>query len=361
MAGLDLAHVSKTYGAFEAVKDVSLSIEEGEFAVFVGPSGCGKSTLLRLISGLDPVSDGAIRIGKDDVTKRPAGTRSVAMVFQSYALYPHMSVFDNIAFPLQMEKRSKDDIRQQVEKAAATVQLGTRLGDKPAKLSGGQRQRVAIARAIVRKPAVFLMDEPLSNLDAALRMEMRTELTRLHKQLGATMVYVTHDQLEAMTMADRIVVLNGGSVEQVGRPMDIYHRPVNKFVAGFIGSPPMNMLAAEVIGTDGGSVRVAAEGLEPLTLAHDGGALPEGSPVTVGIRPEFFSAMPGSSAVKLSVIPHTVERLGLHTIIHATVAGHAITALLNGDPAIAVNGPLDLYAAVDQLHLFDSEGRRRNA
>jgi multiple sugar transport system ATP-binding protein len=342
LAGLDLAHISKTYGAFEAVKDVSLSIEEGEFAVFVGPSGCGKSTLLRLIAGLDPVSDGAIRIGKDDVTSRPAGTRSVAMVFQSYALYPHMSVFDNIAFPLQMEKRSREDIRQQVEKAAATVQLGTRLGDKPAKLSGGQRQRVAIARAIVRKPAVFLMDEPLSNLDAALRMEMRTELTRLHKQLGATMVYVTHDQLEAMTMADRIVVLNGGSVEQVGRPMDIYHRPVNKFVASFIGSPPMNMLAAKVISSDGVSLSAAAEGLEPLTLTHDGGALPEGSSVTIGIRPEFF-------------------RLGLHTIIHATLAGHAITALLNGDPAIAVNEPLNLYAAVEQLHLFDSEGRRRNA
>jgi multiple sugar transport system ATP-binding protein len=363
LGGLDLANISKTYGSFEAVKDVSLSIEEGEFAVFVGPSGCGKSTLLRLIAGLDPVSNGQITIGTEDVTRRPAGTRSVAMVFQSYALYPHMSVFDNIAFPLQMERRSKADIRQQVEKAAKIVQLGTRLQDKPAKLSGGQRQRVAIARAIVRKPAIFLMDEPLSNLDAALRMEMRTEVTRLHKQLGATMVYVTHDQLEAMTMADRIVVLNGGSVEQVGRPMDIYHRPVNRFVAGFIGSPPMNMLAAKVVGADGASVKVAAEGVEPIAFAHDGAALGNGADVTIGIRPEFFSASPmaGASNIKLTVLPHTVERLGLHTIIHASLGGHAITALLNGDPPIEANVPLDLYAAIGQLHLFDTEGRRRNA
>ncbi|GLQ11584.1 sugar ABC transporter ATP-binding protein [Devosia yakushimensis] len=360
MAGLDLAHVSKAYGAFEAVKDVSLTIEEGEFAVFVGPSGCGKSTLLRLIAGLDPVSDGKIAIGADDVTRRPAGTRSVAMVFQSYALYPHMSVFDNIAFPLQMERRSKDDIRQQVEKAANIVQLGTRLGDKPAKLSGGQRQRVAIARAIVRKPAIFLMDEPLSNLDAALRMEMRTELTRLHKQLGATMVYVTHDQLEAMTMADRIVVLNGGRVEQVGRPMDIYHKPVNRFVAGFIGSPPMNMLAATVLGADGKSVQIAADGVDPIALVHDGAVFAKGAAVTLGIRPEFFSASPLADAVKLTVVPHTVERLGLHTIIHAALGSHAITALLNGDPPIKADVPLDLYAAIEQLHLFDGDGQRRS-
>jgi multiple sugar transport system ATP-binding protein len=190
---------------------------------------------------------------------------------------------------------------------------------------------------------------------------MRTELTRLHKQLGATMVYVTHDQLEAMTMADRIVVLNGGSVEQVGRPMDIYHKPVNQFVARFIGSPPMNMLAATVVESDAGSVRIAAEGIEPVTLKLDGGVLLEGSPVTVGIRPEFFSATPGPNAVKLRAIPHTVERLGLHTIIHAASANHPVTALLNGDPAIPVDQNLDLYVAVDQLHLFDADGRRRNA
>ena len=361
MAGLALASVSKTYGGFEAVKHVSLSIEEGEFAVFVGPSGCGKSTLLRLIAGLDPVSQGQIVIGADDVTGRPAGTRSVAMVFQSYALYPHMSVFENIAFPLQMERRSKADIRQQVEKAANIVQLGTRLLDKPAKLSGGQRQRVAIARAIVRKPAIFLMDEPLSNLDAALRMEMRTELTQLHKQLGATMVYVTHDQLEAMTMADRIVVLNGGSVEQVGRPMDIYHKPVNRFVAGFIGSPPMNMLSGKVTDADGRSVQVKVEGIDPLSLPHDGTTMAKGEAVTVGIRPEFFSAAPLANAVRLTVLPRAVERLGLHTIIHATLGPHAVTALLNGDPPIEVDAPLDLYAAIGQLHLFNSEGRGRSA
>jgi multiple sugar transport system ATP-binding protein len=321
LARLELSNVSKSYGAFDAITDVSLAIEDGEFAVFVGPSGCGKSTLLRLIAGLDPISDGAIRIGPDDVTRRPAGTRSVAMVFQSYALYPHMSVYDNIAFPLQMERRSKGDIRQQVEKAAGTVQLSTRLKDKPSKLSGGQRQRVAIARAIVRKPKIFLMDEPLSNLDAALRIEMRTELTQLHKELGATMVYVTHDQLEAMTMADRIVVLNGGRVEQVGKPMDLYHKPVNRFVAGFIGSPPMNMLRSKVKAIESEYYSFEAAGIGTIVIDGLAKRLRVGEEVVLGIRPEFLAPQPAGSEplVKIGVVPRSVERLGAQTIVHSAI------------------------------------------
>ena len=361
MAALELRDVSKSYGAFEAAKSVSLAIEAGEFAVFVGPSGCGKSTLLRLIAGLDPVTDGAVLIGGKDVTRRQAGERPVAMVFQSYALYPHMSVFENIAFPLQMEKRSKVEIREEVAKAAATVQLETRLQDKPAKLSGGQRQRVAIARAIVRKPEIFLMDEPLSNLDAALRMEMRSELTRLHKRLGSTMVYVTHDQLEAMTMADRIVVLNQGRVEQVGRPMDLYHRPRNLFVAGFIGSPPMNFISATVRGANGGSAAIEMPGAGQLELEVEG-PLAVGEKVTLGIRPEAISATPtGGPELTVKITPHTVERLGLHVIVYGEFAGGKLTCLFGGDPALRQGEPLTVHIPLSQVHVFDGEGMARTA
>ncbi|NTJ43832.1 ABC transporter ATP-binding protein [Agrobacterium larrymoorei] len=358
MARLELSNVSKSYAAFDAIKDVSLAIEDGEFAVFVGPSGCGKSTLLRLIAGLDPISDGAIKIGSTDVTRRPAGTRSVAMVFQSYALYPHMSVYDNIAFPLQMERRSKEDIRNQVEKAANTVRLSTRLKDKPSKLSGGQRQRVAIARAIVRKPEIFLMDEPLSNLDAALRIEMRTELTQLHKELGATMVYVTHDQLEAMTMADRIVVLNGGRVEQVGRPMDLYHNPVNRFVAGFIGSPPMNMLRAKVEETNGDHVSFNVDGMGMVVIEDLAWRLRPGDVVTLGIRPEFLTPHPAGSApqVKIAIVPTSVERLGAQTIIHAAIDGQSFTSVFSGDRALPPDSEIDVYCGASNIHVFDAEG-----
>ncbi len=360
MAELQLQNVSKTYGTFEAVKDVSLAIEDGEFAVFVGPSGCGKSTLLRLIAGLDPVSAGSVAIGDKDMTARQAGERPVAMVFQSYALYPHMSVFENIAFPLQMERRSKADIREQVAKAAATVQLTTRLQDKPNKLSGGQRQRVAIARAIVRKPEIFLMDEPLSNLDAALRMEMRSELTQLHKRLGSTMVYVTHDQLEAMTMADRIVVLNAGKVEQVGKPMDLYHRPANLFVAGFIGSPPMNFLAAKVVGLEGGNVLLEVPEVGQVALPGDASGFSVGGAATIGIRPEAITTRaPGEPALTLSITPRTVERLGLHTIVYGEQGGRTLTSLFNGDPAIAADAPLSVHVPLKQIHLFDAAGQAR--
>jgi multiple sugar transport system ATP-binding protein len=358
LASLELANVSKSYGAFNAIQDVSLAIEDGEFAVFVGPSGCGKSTLLRLIAGLDPISDGAILIGKDDVTRRPAGTRSVAMVFQSYALYPHMTVYDNIAFPLQMERRSRDDIRKQVEKASATVRLSTRLNDKPAKLSGGQRQRVAIARALVRKPQIFLMDEPLSNLDAALRIEMRSELTQLHKDLGATMVYVTHDQLEAMTMADRIVVLNGGRVEQVGRPMDLYHRPVNRFVAGFIGSPPMNMLRARVLTIEDEYHAFAVEGIGKVVVAGLDKGLKSGDEVTLGLRPEHLTSQPTGSEplVKIGIVPNNVERLGAQTIVHSQIDGQNFTCVFSGDQHVAPDVEVSVYCLSTNIHVFDAMG-----
>lgn len=361
LAALELRDVTKSYGAFEAAKSVSLEIEAGEFAVFVGPSGCGKSTLLRLIAGLDPVTEGSVLIGGKDVTRRQAGERPVAMVFQSYALYPHMSVFENIAFPLQMERRSKAEIKEEVAKAAATVQLETRLQDKPAKLSGGQRQRVAIARAIVRKPEIFLMDEPLSNLDAALRMEMRSELTRLHKRLGSTMVYVTHDQLEAMTMADRIVVLNRGRVEQVGRPMDLYHRPCNMFVAGFIGSPPMNFVAGRVVAFEGRRARVEAPGFGVLSLDIDG-SLAAGDLVTLGVRPEAVSAQPvGSSDVSVSITPHTIERLGLHVIVYGDLAGSQFTCLFSGDPPLREGEALAVNIPSSEIHVFDKDGIARAA
>ena len=240
MSTLTLENVTKSFGQTEVLSAINLAVSDGEFVVFVGPSGCGKSTLLRIIAGLEDQTGGRVLIGGADVTGKEPIDRGIAMVFQSYALYPHLTVFENIAFPLRLQKLPKEETRQRVEAAAATLDLMDRLDHKPSQLSGGQRQRVAIGRAIVRNPKVFLFDEPLSNLDASLRGAMRVELSELHEKLATTMVYVTHDQIEAMTMADRIVVLNGGHVEQFGSPMELYHRPSTRFVAGFIGQPGMN-------------------------------------------------------------------------------------------------------------------------
>jgi lactose/L-arabinose transport system ATP-binding protein len=308
MSGLELKGVSKSFGSVEVVRHVNLSVDDGEFVVFVGPSGCGKSTLLRMIAGLEKVGAGEVRIGARDVTDLDPSERKVAMVFQSYALYPHMSVEENIGFGLRMNGMSKSDVRGKVMEAASILHLEDLLKRKPRELSGGQRQRVAIGRAIVRKPQVFLFDEPLSNLDAELRVQMRLEITKLHQAMGATMIYVTHDQTEAMTLADKIVVLRSGRVEQVGTPLEVYDNPDNAFVAGFIGSPKMNFLpgvAAEaardgrfIVGlTDFDNVEV------PFALTN----APAGSEFLVGVRPEHFAR---DGEVRLVVTLDVVEHLG---------------------------------------------------
>jgi ABC-type sugar transport system ATPase subunit len=287
-----LKDIRKSFGAVDVIKGVNLTVEPGEFCVFVGPSGCGKSTLLRLISGLEEVTSGMIEIGGADVTDAEPSARGIAMVFQNYALYPHLSVRDNIGFGLSLARLPKAEIKAKVEAAAAALKLTDYLDRKPKALSGGQRQRVAIGRAIVRDPKVFLFDEPLSNLDAALRAQMRIELSDLHRKLGATMIYVTHDQVEAMTMADKIVVLNGGRIEQAGSPMDLYNAPVSPFVAGFIGSPKMNLYPGEAAGERCG---------------------------TYGIRPEHLQLSNGSSRWTGTV--RHVERLGADTVIYLDVPG----------------------------------------
>ncbi len=289
MSGVALRGVVKRYGETSVIHGVDLDIADGEFCVFVGPSGCGKSTLLRMVAGLEETSEGRIMIGDRDVTRADPAERGVAMVFQTYALYPHMTVSENMGFGLRMTGHPKAEIREKVKRASRILKLDDYLGRKPAALSGGQRQRVAIGRAIVRGPEVFLFDEPLSNLDAELRVEMRVEIARLHKEIGATMIYVTHDQVEAMTMADKIVVLRAGRVEQVGAPMDLYRDPDNRFVAGFIGSPSMNFLDGRV---SGGAVEVPSLGRSvrpPVDLPA------EGTAVTIGLRPEFLSVDPAGS------------------------------------------------------------------
>ncbi len=293
MTGLELKQVCKSFGDVDVIKKVDLEIFPGEFVVFVGPSGCGKSTLLRLIAGLEDVTTGAIIIDGKDVTDAEPSQRGIAMVFQSYALYPHMTVAQNIGFGLSLARLPKDKIRKQVEAAAATLQLTEYLNRKPRALSGGQRQRVAIGRAIVRNPKVFLFDEPLSNLDAALRSQMRLELSELHARLKATMIYVTHDQVEAMTMADRIVVVNKGRVEQVGAPMELYEHPQTPFVAGFIGSPKMNLYSGEFAEKQGCS--------------------------TYGIRPEHLRITDDSGAWRAHI--RVVERLGADSLLHCDITG----------------------------------------
>ncbi len=289
MSGVELRDVVKRYGDVQVIHGVDLTVEEGEFCVFVGPSGCGKSTLLRMIAGLEETTDGAVRIGARDVTRMDPSERGVAMVFQTYALYPHMTVAANMGFGLRMNGHPKAEIAEKVGRASSILKLDPYLDRKPAALSGGQRQRVAIGRAIVRGPEVFLFDEPLSNLDAELRVEMRVEIARLHKEIGATMVYVTHDQVEAMTMADKIVVLRDGRIEQVGAPLELYRDPDNRFVAGFIGSPSMNFLEGTV---RGGAVEVPALG---ATLAPPVALPPEGAAVVLGLRPEHLEIGPGDA------------------------------------------------------------------
>ncbi|SES27732.1 carbohydrate ABC transporter ATP-binding protein, CUT1 family [Tranquillimonas rosea] len=303
-----LTDVRKSFGGLDVIHGVSMEIPQGGFGVFVGPSGCGKSTLLRMIAGLEQTDGGKIEIEGRDVTAVEPADREVAMVFQSYALYPHLSVYDNMAFSLKLARAPKAKTREMVHEAARILQLEEQLDKKPAQLSGGQRQRVAIGRAIVRQPKVFLFDEPLSNLDAELRVQMRLELTRLHRQLGTTMIYVTHDQVEAMTLADRIFVLRSGEVQQAGAPLELYDNPDNRFVGGFIGSPSMNFLPARVSGSADGMITCSPEGGEGATQqVRLSGELPgEGAEVLLGIRPEHLRVVEGGLRVRVEV----AEELG---------------------------------------------------
>jgi len=329
MATVELKNVNKCFGPVEVIPDVSLMIPDGSFTVFVGPSGCGKSTLLRLIAGLEDVTRGSIHIADKDVTYVRPPDRGIAMVFQSYALYPHMSVADNIGFALKMAKVPPEEIKRRVASAATVLQLDGLLARKPGELSGGQRQRVAIGRAIVREPKVFLFDEPLSNLDAALRTQMRVELAQLHKRLGATMVYVTHDQVEAMTLADQIVVLNKGIIEQVGAPMELYQRPRTLFVAGFIGSPRMNLING---------------GVAQAFQAH-----------TLGIRPEHLDVCETGGDWKGSVV--LAERLGSDTLLHVDVPDIGrLIARSHGDANCTPGQIVELAPRRDRLHRFDASG-----
>ena len=315
MARVELKNIHKSFGTTQVIHDVSLAIEDGEFTVFVGPSGCGKSTLLRMIAGLEEVTGGTIEIGDVDVTRERAADRGIAMVFQSYALYPHMTVADNMSFGLRVARRPRAEIEQKLARAAKILRLESLLARKPAQLSGGQRQRVAIGRAIVRDPKVFLFDEPLSNLDAELRVQMRVEIGQLHQVLGSTMIYVTHDQVEAMTMADRIVVLRAGRVEQVGKPLEIYNDPANAFVAGFIGSPRMNFLVG--IATDAGRIKLAGAEFAPSIATR----LVAGQKLQVGIRPEHLDAANG---VHIEAKVNVVEALGATSYLYSTTGGGEI-------------------------------------
>jgi len=351
MTGVRLDAVTKSFGDVTVIHGIDLTIEDGEFCVFVGPSGCGKSTLLRMVAGLEETTRGAIRIGSRDVTRTDPAERGVAMVFQTYALYPHMTVADNMGFGLKMTGHARADIAAKVAEAARILHLEPYLSRKPKALSGGQRQRVAIGRAIVRGPEVFLFDEPLSNLDAELRVEMRVEIARLHKEIGATMIYVTHDQVEAMTLADKIVVLRAGRVEQVGRPMDLYHDPDNRFVAGFIGSPAMNFFKATAT-ADG---LVDAPGLgQPFRPTATG--LAAGQALIVGVRPQHLTLLPGGDSHRVELGEHLGGISYLH--LRATT-GERLTVEVREGGAPATQGTVGLTFDAAKAMIFDAASERR--
>ena len=357
MADVRLVGVKKAFGAVEVLKGVDLDVADGEFVVFVGPSGCGKSTLLRTIAGLEEVTGGKVMIGGRLVNDLSPSDRGIAMVFQSYALYPHMTAYENMAFGLKLAKTDKAEIDRRVRAAAETLDIAGYLDRKPKAMSGGQRQRVAIGRAIVREPEVFLFDEPLSNLDAALRVRMRYEFARLHAELKTTMIYVTHDQVEAMTLADRIVVLNGGRIEQIGAPMDLYDRPANLFVAGFIGSPKMNLLKAEVAEASGSGATLHTAGGDVLRATVDASRAQVGDAVTVGVRPEHLSLTGSDNALKAKVV--FAETLGAATLAHLShpASDETLTVQLPGEVPVKAGEALTLHAPAGQMHLFDAQGR----
>ncbi|MFC0409603.1 ABC transporter ATP-binding protein [Roseomonas elaeocarpi] len=353
MSSLSLEHVFKRFGDISVIQDVNLDVAPGEFVVFVGPSGCGKSTLLRMIAGLETVTDGNLRIGGTVMNDVPPAERGIAMVFQSYALYPHMSVYKNMAFALETARMPKAEIETRVRKAAAILQLDHLLQRKPKQLSGGQRQRVAIGRAIVREPQIFLFDEPLSNLDAELRVQMRVEIAKLHAQLGCTMIYVTHDQVEAMTMADKIVVLRAGKVEQIGSPLDLYNNPANQFVAGFIGSPKMNFLRASAHG-DGGRAGLTVGGTR-VVLPHLAAA--EAGEVNLGVRPEHIEVGGGGISLGEAKV-QLVEQLGSSSFVYGTLPdGQPITLQLDGQRHLHPGEMVPLNCDPARCHVFLPDGK----
>jgi multiple sugar transport system ATP-binding protein len=359
MAHLQLKALRKSYGEIETLHGIDLDIHDGEFIVFVGPSGCGKSTMLRCIAGLEEITSGELYIGGQLVNEVPPAKRGIAMVFQSYALYPHMTVAENMAFGLRLAGMKKDEQAAAVQRAAQILQIEHLLERKPKALSGGQRQRVAIGRAIVRKPGVFLFDEPLSNLDAALRVQMRVELARLHRELKTTMVYVTHDQVEAMTLANRIVVFHAGRIEQVGTPMELYHHPANLFVAGFIGSPKMNFISARLESAAATEALLRlADGCQ-LRAAVDATALPAGAPVTLGIRPEHIDAQTAAPGNELRGMVQAAEHLGDATYLYVDVAGALAPVVVRASPEnpLVIGDTARLGLPIQRCHVFDADGR----
>ena len=356
VADININTINKYYGDVHVIKDVSLDIKSRSFTVLVGPSGCGKSTMLRMIAGLEDINSGTISIDGEVVNDLPPKQRNIAMVFQSYALYPHMTVFDNMAFGLKLEKRSKDEINERVQEAARILQIEDYLHRKPKQLSGGQRQRVAIGRAITRKPKVFLFDEPLSNLDAALRVQMRVELAKLHDQLNATMIYVTHDQTEAMTLADDIVVLDEGIVSQTGSPMELYNNPKNLFVGGFIGSPKMNFVSTKILSTSGNSTEVDLFGSTKISVPKSSPNVNDGDVVQLGIRPEHLLInQEGDAAWESKVF--VVEKLGSGTFLYLEKEGEPLVVETEGDTNIKVGDTVKVGFSASRCHLFDNSNQ----
>ncbi|AEX22332.1 MULTISPECIES: sn-glycerol-3-phosphate ABC transporter ATP-binding protein UgpC [Vibrio] len=358
MADIKLSNVKKRFGKVQTIHGVDLEIDHGEFVVFVGPSGCGKSTLLRLIAGLETISDGEIFIGGNMVNDVEPAERGISMVFQSYALYPHMTVEENMGFGLKMNGVSKDQVNKQVLLAAKTLQLEPLLKRRPKELSGGQRQRVAIGRAIVRNPSAFLFDEPLSNLDAELRVEMRLQIARLHQEIDTTMIYVTHDQVEAMTLADKIVVLRDGRIEQVGSPLELYNKPINMFVAGFIGSPKMNFIDGAITEVDKEflNVRLADEQIISIPMKQQSGSK-VGDLVKVGIRPEHIHVEEEKGNVTIRFTSEVVERLGNSTYLFGQYAKQEGFIVHHpGDKEVSAFDNIDLYFSVSDCHVFDESG-----
>lgn len=356
MGSVTLKNIIKRFGDIQTIHGIDLDIEDGEFVVFVGPSGCGKSTLLRMIAGLESITDGEVTISGKRVNELQPSDREIAMVFQSYALYPHMTVYENIAFSMKLAKKSREEIDHKVMLAAKSLHLEKLLDRKPSELSGGQRQRVAIGRSIVRHPEVFLFDEPLSNLDAELRVKMRIEIARLHQELNSTMIYVTHDQVEAMTLADKIVVLNAGRVEQVGSPLELYNHPENLFVAGFIGSPKMNFISGVVVHQSEDEVQIDLGTSARVSLPARHRKLTKGEIVTIGIRPEHLSISEGEG-LKLTVTPNVVENLGGHSFLYTQFEESDVSIELEGTYENEDLEPIHIYANLNDVHLFDESGK----